>query len=698
MFCAGCGKELKEDAVFCDRCGRAVKDMSGALQVPAQRIQEKEAGSGQFAPGGNLNPDKREKTQKILIFVLLGMAVVIAVIALVIALKSRGAGEDNKELVPSETAVEGQQSQENEEALAAYEQFLKNERTLTIAEGFDQATSYNNNSLSQELPAREYYLADLLQQVQELNNEKFDQIQWTYLDLGDDGVKELALNLVQMDYDNQLTCIICYDEGNLKLCYDYSSGYRTYAQLCEYGYHVIGGPSGAAVHGDSVLVIDKKGERKELYDWTEYFGVHSCWYLEDDIEISQWAESQGIAQKLDSEIVVAEYVIGQDRYYTFYIYREETGDYELANAKEGEFFGNAAAEQFFRKCTELSEDFKNHGGVTQEEIDKLIQERQEKLGITERQLDQTEVTWSLLENPIYDVYRKNGAGGASQEGADASGDHAASGPEDGAVERMPVNTSDISEMVKALTWFEGPMSQTWKDSSKVCAEFLMFSIRDTSRILEHYPEAYMDDYWLCMPEATVKDYLKNSIGMENVARLETMAMSQGGYLSYSSGIYTLVHPDTGDYWIDEPLIEAVEEISDTEIEVRGQVRHGAVEDDSTTFFTLRMTENPQSVWGGYTLSQVVRWDTYILPYVDVAYLNKNNVEGWSEYQLRQARNEIYARHGRIFEDELLRRYFESCDWYSGTVPADQFDESVFNEVEEANRQFLIAYEEEMGYR
>ena len=53
-------------------------------------------------------------------------------------------------------------------------------------------------------------------------------------------------------------------------------------------------------------------------------------------------------------------------------------------------------------------------------------------------------------------------------------------------------------------------------------------------------------------------------------------------------------------------------------------------------------------------------------------------------ELRLARNEIYARHGRLFQAEDLQDYFNSMDWYYGYIPADQFDESVLNEYEKSN--------------
>lgn len=49
-------------------------------------------------------------------------------------------------------------------------------------------------------------------------------------------------------------------------------------------------------------------------------------------------------------------------------------------------------------------------------------------------------------------------------------------------------------------------------------------------------------------------------------------------------------------------------------------------------------------------------------------------------------------------DESLRTYFESLEWYQGTVLPEDFDESVFNEYEFANRDLIVEYEKEQGYR
>lgn len=60
--------------------------------------------------------------------------------------------------------------------------------------------------------------------------------------------------------------------------------------------------------------------------------------------------------------------------------------------------------------------------------------------------------------------------------------------------------------------------------------------------------------------------------------------------------------------------------------------------------------------------------------------------------LRVARNEIYARHGRCFNDEGLQEYFESTSWYDGTIAPENFDESILNKYEKRNIKKIKQYE------
>ena len=79
---------------------------------------------------------------------------------------------------------------------------------------------------------------------------------------------------------------------------------------------------------------------------------------------------------------------------------------------------------------------------------------------------------------------------------------------------------------------------------------------------------------------------------------------------------------------------------------------------------------------------------YILPDSDSRAYTYDELSSLSNDELRLAINEIYARHGRIFDAADLQNYFNSKSWYNGTVSADDFSESVFNTYEKSNVDLL----------
>lgn len=54
---------------------------------------------------------------------------------------------------------------------------------------------------------------------------------------------------------------------------------------------------------------------------------------------------------------------------------------------------------------------------------------------------------------------------------------------------------------------------------------------------------------------------------------------------------------------------------------------------------------------------------YILEFSSDREITKTDLKGLSFTELRIARNEIFARHGRMFEDSFLQDYFDSKAWY-----------------------------------
>lgn len=83
---------------------------------------------------------------------------------------------------------------------------------------------------------------------------------------------------------------------------------------------------------------------------------------------------------------------------------------------------------------------------------------------------------------------------------------------------------------------------------------------------------------------------------------------------------------------------------------------------------------------------------FICPGSSDRYLTDSDLCYLSAKQLRLARNEIFARHGRKFETKDLKNYFESKSWYYGYISAEDFDDDWLSQLEKDNIEFIQKYE------
>ena len=86
-------------------------------------------------------------------------------------------------------------------------------------------------------------------------------------------------------------------------------------------------------------------------------------------------------------------------------------------------------------------------------------------------------------------------------------------------------------------------------------------------------------------------------------------------------------------------------------------------------------------------------DDYIFPTSSTSLLYDSQFEGMTKEMLRLGRNEIYARHGRRFNDQTLQRYFDSKSWYHGTIAPGDFKDSWLNTWERRNVQLIMNAEQ-----
>ena len=88
-------------------------------------------------------------------------------------------------------------------------------------------------------------------------------------------------------------------------------------------------------------------------------------------------------------------------------------------------------------------------------------------------------------------------------------------------------------------------------------------------------------------------------------------------------------------------------------------------------------------------------NSYLFP-SDRRYITYGDLYGLSQAQVALIRNEIYARHGYVFQTEPYISYFKSKAWYSPNNP--NFTEAEFSSIEKANKEFIVEFEKENGWR
>ena len=109
--------------------------------------------------------------------------------------------------------------------------------------------------------------------------------------------------------------------------------------------------------------------------------------------------------------------------------------------------------------------------------------------------------------------------------------------------------------------------------------------------------------------------------------------------------------------------------------------------------TLRFLSNlPESTAldpaNGGDIDQSMLKDGMIIPDSDSRKLTEDDLKGMDAEQLRIARNEIYARHGRKFTDKKLQEHFEQLPWYAPVVDPEDFEESALSDIERYNLELI----------
>ena len=252
----------------------------------------------------------------------------------------------------------------NKEALAAYQEFLRG-----------------------ELPTQEgKYLLDFLAdyEVGAYWDGYVDEIDYAYLDLGNDKIQELLVTFIGTDDDGTNDeYILKYDEDGLKVCYEFQTWARSDTEVSYYGIVKGSGSNGATSHAEDGAVLDGEGSLIPVYS-SEIEGDLSNGYMEpfhqDGVDMAVVA-----AALLDVEL--SSYEIGSQ----YYLAYDETDYNTMSFAEVSSILSSRFGYQLY----------------TTNQINDKIDEYAESIGLDVWSLkDVPELKTEVLDKQYYGIYAK----------------------------------------------------------------------------------------------------------------------------------------------------------------------------------------------------------------------------------------------------------------------------------------------------
>lgn len=131
----------------------------------------------------------------------------------------------------------------------------------------------------------------------------------------------------------------------------------------------------------------------------------------------------------------------------------------------------------------------------------------------------------------------------------------------------------------------------------------------------------------------------------------------------------------------------------TQSDVKPQDSDDYIQDVSLDEFSIGGSSDDSSASDNAEAAEVAMEDPngYILPDSDSRKLKKSDLAGMTAQQLSYAKNEIYARHGRVFKSSELQDYFNQKDWYEKN---DDFKDEDLSKKEAENTEFIAAYQKD----
>lgn len=132
----------------------------------------------------------------------------------------------------------------------------------------------------------------------------------------------------------------------------------------------------------------------------------------------------------------------------------------------------------------------------------------------------------------------------------------------------------------------------------------------------------------------------------------------------------------------KPNSEEEEENTETESDTTDETSEDQEIETEGTFSDKGSTEEID-----YTNEDIEK-DAFLFP-SDSVLITEGELEKLDDKTVELIKNEIYARHGYIFTNRALKKYFESFNWYE---PNEEYSPNLLNPTEKANLKTIKKFQ------
>lgn len=190
---------------------------------------------------------------------------------------------DNVSQIKSTSDNSSSSSSDNQSNEDSYESLLSGTGTMSFSYYFSNESkavheSSSDYELFSNLSKQEYTLPELVDELNKIFTDpngwymgnEISGMEYSYLDCGNDGNKELAIRFTCpiVEQESTLTMILKEMDGKIQLVHSFDQWSRCEASINEYGFCSSGGSDGAAVHVIETGYVDASG--KFNYGYCEY--------------------------------------------------------------------------------------------------------------------------------------------------------------------------------------------------------------------------------------------------------------------------------------------------------------------------------------------------------------------------------------------------------------------------------------------